>query len=452
MNNSGAGDVSGTTYNGSAARTISYNTIGAIGGTLATGQVAFGTAANTVGGDNGLFWDNTNKRLGVGLNNPDVQFQVLSTLKVGQFETTNGTLEIASSQGPKTTFQQVGNNLNISNTTGAPIGTILFTNKLRTVSFSNDIGGTFRIPRANQGLLNSNTNGFLVENQTTTVSNSTATFISTSGSGSIIRSTSYGTTGVSADINFQFGGGGNPADSTITTPVIFKKSGNILINTTTDAGFRLDVNGTARVQGVITGSVTSGTLTLGAAAANTPAINISGFYVGSGAISTSNSNARSFNTVIGGQNNGIVLSYNSLAQGQTVFNSYFVASGNINLTDGAVDLNGFHFGPTIVSATGATIKAFSSGLSAATNRWNLFMSGSASNYLAGKLLIGSTTDVPSASVAITSTTQGFLPPRMTAAQRTAIASPAEGLIVYQTDSVIGLYIYSSSTWRSLTMV
>jgi hypothetical protein len=51
-----------------------------------------------------------------------------------------------------------------------------------------------------------------------------------------------------------------------------------------------------------------------------------------------------------------------------------------------------------------------------------------------------------------STTRGFLPPRMTQAQRLAIGSPAQGLIVYQTDSVIGLYIYSNSVWRSLTMV
>jgi predicted heme/steroid binding protein len=51
-----------------------------------------------------------------------------------------------------------------------------------------------------------------------------------------------------------------------------------------------------------------------------------------------------------------------------------------------------------------------------------------------------------------STTKGFLPSRMTQAQRQAIAAPAEGLIVYQIDSIIGLYIYSNSVWRSLTMV
>jgi hypothetical protein len=158
-----------------------------------------------------------------------------------------------------------------------------------------------------------------------------------------------------------------------------------MIGTTTDAGFRLDVNGTGRF------AVTSGSLTLGATSANVTGIVLSGYFLGSGAISTTNLNARSFNSVIGGQNNGIVLSYTSNAQGQTASNAYYVASGNINLTDGAIDLNGFHFGPTIVSATGATIKAFSSGLSAATNRWNLFMSGSANNYLEGDTAIGTTT-------------------------------------------------------------
>jgi hypothetical protein len=41
---------------------------------------------------------------------------------------------------------------------------------------------------------------------------------------------------------------------------------------------------------------------------------------------------------------------------------------------------------------------------------------------------------------------GFLVPRMTLAQRTAIPSPATGLLVYQTDAVAGFYYYTGSGW------
>ena len=58
----------------------------------------------------------------------------------------------------------------------------------------------------------------------------------------------------------------------------------------------------------------------------------------------------------------------------------------------------------------------------------------------------------SAILDIQSTTKGFLPPRMTAAQKNAIASPAAGLIIYQTDGTIGLYLYDGTIWRAITMV
>jgi len=45
-----------------------------------------------------------------------------------------------------------------------------------------------------------------------------------------------------------------------------------------------------------------------------------------------------------------------------------------------------------------------------------------------------------------STSRGFLPPRMTNAQRTAISTPAVGLMVYCTDATEGLYIYKSTGW------
>lgn len=64
----------------------------------------------------------------------------------------------------------------------------------------------------------------------------------------------------------------------------------------------------------------------------------------------------------------------------------------------------------------------------------------------GQLLLGTSTALASAKFQINSTTQGFLPPRMTNAQRLAIASPAVGLMVYCTDATEGLYINKSTGW------
>lgn len=64
--------------------------------------------------------------------------------------------------------------------------------------------------------------------------------------------------------------------------------------------------------------------------------------------------------------------------------------------------------------------------------------------------IGTTTPHASAKLDITSTNQGFLPPRMTSAQRTSISSPAVGLLVYQTDGTAGDYIYNGTTWQLLS--
>ena len=52
----------------------------------------------------------------------------------------------------------------------------------------------------------------------------------------------------------------------------------------------------------------------------------------------------------------------------------------------------------------------------------------------------------SAMLDVKSTDKGFLPPRMKAAQRIAISSPAEGLLVYQTDGSKGYYYFISGVW------
>ena len=63
--------------------------------------------------------------------------------------------------------------------------------------------------------------------------------------------------------------------------------------------------------------------------------------------------------------------------------------------------------------------------------------------------IGTTTPDASSALDITSTTKGLLIPRMTAAQRDAISSPAIGLMIYQTDGTVGFYYYNGSSWAEV---
>jgi hypothetical protein len=71
--------------------------------------------------------------------------------------------------------------------------------------------------------------------------------------------------------------------------------------------------------------------------------------------------------------------------------------------------------------------------------------GSANNYMSGTLSVGATTSNASSIVEIVSTTKGFLPPRMTATQAEAIASPAEGLLLYANNGA-GSTITSKGWW------
>lgn len=56
----------------------------------------------------------------------------------------------------------------------------------------------------------------------------------------------------------------------------------------------------------------------------------------------------------------------------------------------------------------------------------------------------------SAMLDIKTTEKGLLIPRMTAAQRIALAAPATGLLVFQTDGNDGFYYYNGTAWISLT--
>jgi hypothetical protein len=103
--------------------------------------------------------------------------------------------------------------------------------------------------------------------------------------------------------------------------------------------------------------------------------------------------------------------------------------------------------------TGGSIlnAAFRGGIASASGRWNLYMDGTASNYLNGVLTIGTTSPNASAKVQIDTTTQGFLPPRMTTTQKNAIATPAAGLVIFDT-TLSKLCVYSGAAWQTITSV
>ena len=62
--------------------------------------------------------------------------------------------------------------------------------------------------------------------------------------------------------------------------------------------------------------------------------------------------------------------------------------------------------------------------------------------------VGTTTPLPSAQLDVSSTTRGFLPPRMDSAHRNAIASPANGLIIYNS-STNRLNFFQQNSWQTL---
>lgn len=76
--------------------------------------------------------------------------------------------------------------------------------------------------------------------------------------------------------------------------------------------------------------------------------------------------------------------------------------------------------------------------------------GDGQTYISGNVGIGTTSPGASSLLDLSSTTKGFVLPRMTKAQRNAIASPVAGMAVYQTDNTPGLRVYDGTNWMRFT--
>jgi len=87
-----------------------------------------------------------------------------------------------------------------------------------------------------------------------------------------------------------------------------------------------------------------------------------------------------------------------------------------------------------------------------TNKYGVYQEGALDkNVFFGDVILGSSSFIASSKLTIASTTQGFLPPRMTTSNKNAISSPAEGLLIYDT-TLHKLCIRTASAWETVQSI
>ena len=111
--------------------------------------------------------------------------------------------------------------------------------------------------------------------------------------------------------------------------------------------------------------------------------------------------------------------------------------GNLTLAGGKPTGSGIA-GDVIISTS--TTGASGTTLRTLTNRW--WVKGTTGT------LANVSSPNASAALQVDSTTQGFLPPRMTTAEKNLIATPAAGLMVYDTDLARPCF-FNGATWITL---
>jgi len=93
---------------------------------------------------------------------------------------------------------------------------------------------------------------------------------------------------------------------------------------------------------------------------------------------------------------------------------------------------------------------FLGNIAAGAGRFNFYAQGTADNYFAGNVGIGTLVNA-SAILDVQSTTKGVRMPNMTTAQKNAIASPAAGLMVFDT-TLAKLCVYTGAAWQTITSI
>ena len=464
---------------------------------LTSGSVLFSNGTTIAQDNANLFWDDTNNRLGIGTATPTAKLHI----KAPGALSTDIALRVRNSAdtGDLITINGLGG-LNVTTSIGAAND--------RPISVGGSTGDIFYVRGFGDAFFKSNV-FFGVLNGGNRISDGTILITSNQGTGTAFTTFTHNNNNIAFRIL---------SNSVIQLNPI---AGNVLVGSTTDAGFKLDVNGTARVSGNATfGTLGTGTgmfwdntnnrLGIGTA---TPAKKLdvvgsiktndqieSSKVLNSAIISNTPADASlllyapttagNYGGIIGWAEGNVAASISAYDAGSGGALGLSLATGNntsisermrifsngnigINTTTDAgykLDVNG----TARVSGTLSVKTTSGQQRIAFANADQIYIGLGANNNQIGanssnRLFIGSEGDLPiytlaggtviiadlanpassaSAKLRIDSTTQGFLPPRMTTTQKNAIATPAAGLMVYDTTLNL-MSVYNGTIWISL---
>lgn len=247
--------------------------------------------------------------------------------------------------------------------------------------------------------------------------------------------------------------------------------GNLLIGSSTNSGEALQVNGEAKITADASiygltvgrgGGAISNNTAVGNSVLNANLTGSSNLGVGFNALISSTS---SHNTALGayalqsqttGSSNTAI---GRFAFSNNITGTYNVAIGRDAgryISDGTTALtvadNSIFIGGISKALADNGINQIAIGYNTTSlgdNTTRIGVSATTQTHLNGSLTIGSTTTLDASAIAdFRSTTKGFLPPRMTTTQRNAIATPANGLQVFDTD-LNRLMIYGGGFWGTI---
>jgi len=212
---------------------------------LTSGSVLFSNGTTIAQDNANLFWDDTNNRLGIGTATPSFIIDAVGA------DARFNSVRVGRGSGNIVTNNAVGNDALFSNTIGTQNTALsqfaLFSNTtgnqntaVGVRAIQDNIGGSLNVGLGYQA------GRFLTDGTTVVTTTNQSVFIGALSKALADSQTNQIVIGYNA-----FGLGSNSVVLGNSSVTLTALRGNVLINTTTDAGFKLDVNGTARVTGAL---------------------------------------------------------------------------------------------------------------------------------------------------------------------------------------------------------